>query len=146
MPVKGHGMSDALQHGRQPTGGFMIRKRQMLIVSALAASALAVPAISQARTDFSITIGPPPPVVEVVPAPRRGYVWAPGYWNWNGHRHVWRNGYWIRERPGYAWVPDRWDRRGDRWGLERGHWDRSHYGNRGYNQGYNRDRRDYRGG
>jgi WXXGXW repeat (2 copies) len=125
----------------------MIKLRQMMVATAVAASALVLPAVPQARTDFTITVGPPPPVIEVVPAPRHGYVWAPGYWSWNGHRHVWSNGHWVRERPGYAWVPDRWNRRGDRWWLERGHWDRSYHSNRGYNQGYYRDRLDlYRGG
>ena len=98
---------------------------RMMIVTALAASALVAPAVSQARTDVSITIGPPPPIVEVVPAPRYGYVWAPGYWDWNGHRHVWHKGYYVRERSGYRWEPHRWVQDGDRWRMDRGHWNRN---------------------
>jgi hypothetical protein len=98
---------------------------RMMIVSALAAGALVAPPVSQARTDFSITIGPPPPVVEVVPPPRVGYVWAPGYWDWNGHRHVWHKGYYVHERRGYRWEPHRWVQDGDHWRMDRGHWNRN---------------------
>jgi YXWGXW repeat-containing protein len=66
----------------------MNKFREMLIVSALAAAALAAPGAAQARTDVSISIGPPAPIYEPVPPPRVGYIWAPGYWDWNGHRHV----------------------------------------------------------
>src|SRR5436309_11653751 len=37
-----------------PTGGSMNKFREMLIVSALAAAALAAPGVASARTDFSI--------------------------------------------------------------------------------------------
>jgi len=102
----------------------MRKSIRTMITVALTAGTLAAPAISQARTDFSITIGPPPPIVEPVPSPRHGYVWAPGYWDWNGHKHVWHKGAWKQQRRGYAWVPDRWDHRGDRWYREQGHWRR----------------------
>jgi YXWGXW repeat-containing protein len=106
----------------------MIKIRQMMIVSALAAGALAAPGVSQARTDVYVRVGPPPPIVEVVPAPRYGYAWAPGYWDWNGHRHVWHKGYYVRERPGYRWEAHRWVQHGDRWALERGRWGRGREG------------------
>ena len=62
----------------------------------------------------------------VVPAPRRGYVWAPGYWDWRGSRHIWVGGRWVREREGYAYHPHRWVEHDGRWRLERGRWDRAH--------------------
>ena len=102
----------------------MDRLGQMMVVSAIAMGALAAPGVSNARTDFSITIGPPPPVYEVVPQPRHGYAWVPGYYAWNGHRHVWKHGYWVRERRGYAYEPYRWEHRGDRWYMEGGRWRR----------------------
>jgi hypothetical protein len=67
---------------------------------------------------------PPAPRVIVVPAPRRGYVWAPGYWRWNGRQHVWIEGRWVRERRGQIWIADRWDRRGNNWVFVPGHWER----------------------
>jgi len=71
-----------------------------------------------------IDIGTPPPapVVEVVPESRPGYFWMPGYWAWEGHRHVWVKGAWEKERPGYAYAPGRWEQRGDRWHFEPGSW------------------------
>src|SRR2546430_12293705 len=105
-------------------GGSMKRFREMLIVSALAAVALAAPGAAQARVDLSVNVGPPAPIYEPVPPPRPGWVSAPGYWDWNGHRHAWHRGYWQRERAGYRWEPHHWAHHGDRWVLERGRWNR----------------------
>jgi YXWGXW repeat-containing protein len=73
-----------------------------------------------------VRIGPPARVVEVRPAPRRGYVWQDGYQRWNGHRYVWvsgryvrppyahavwRSGNWSRSQHGWYWVPGHWARR-----------------------------------
>jgi len=102
----------------------MKRFREMLIVSALAAAALAAPGAAQARVDLSVNVGPPAPIYEPVPPPRSGWAWAPGYWDWNGHRHVWHKGYWQHGRVGYRWEPHHWAHRGDHWELERGRWSR----------------------
>jgi hypothetical protein len=98
-----------------------IRNRILLAAVALSAAFVSLP--GTARTYVDITIAPPAPRVEVVPAPRRGYVWAPGYWRWNGQRHVWVNGVWVRERYGWHWEPDAWVQgRNGRWHVVRGHW------------------------
>ena len=102
----------------------MNRIRKILAASSLAACALAATAVSEARTDLYINLGPPAPIYEAVPPPRHGYVWAPGYWDWNGHRHVWHRGYWVRERPGYRWHGHHWVHRGNHWELQRGYWGR----------------------
>ncbi len=44
---------------------------------------------------------PPMTVVEVIPAPRPGFVWARGYWHWEGGRYVAVRGHWEAVRPGY---------------------------------------------
>lgn len=72
-----------------------------------------------------VGVRPPPPRVVVVPAPRRGYVWAGGYWRWNGHRHVWVDGYWMRARPGWTWAPAHWEERRGRWVFVAGVWVRA---------------------
>ncbi len=59
---------------------------------------------------------------EVVPAPRVGYVWTPGYWDWRGRRHVWIAGHWIRARHGYYYTPARWVERDGGWVFYRGVW------------------------
>jgi len=71
-----------------------------------------------------IVVRPPEPRVVLVPAPRAGYVWAPGYWRWNGRDYDWTDGRWMRERRGERWVPAHWEEQGGRWRLEEGHWER----------------------
>ena len=98
--------------------------RKLLVTSLLAAGTVVAPHVAMSRVNVDVAIGPPAPRYEVVPAPRHGYIWAPGYWAWDGHRHVWHSGRWIRERHGHHWVADRWERRGDHWYFQGGHWDR----------------------
>jgi len=74
-----------------------------------------------------------PPLLrdEVVPPPRRGYQWVPGYWNWQGHRHVWHTGTWVHARPGYVYAAPSWVEHDGRWQLRQGRWargDRDHDG------------------
>ena len=71
-----------------------------------AVAVLSTPAFARVNRNFDVEVAPPPPRVEVVPAPRPGYVWAPGYWAWEGGRHVWRGGHWVVVRPGYYGVPE----------------------------------------
>jgi hypothetical protein len=95
-----------------------------VLLAAATIGAIATPLPSLAAVGVYLNFGPPPPPVEIIPPPRYGYVWVPGYWNWRGHRHVWVQGVWIRERPGHVYQPHRWVERGGRWYFERGHWDR----------------------
>jgi hypothetical protein len=95
----------------------------MLALTLGSAAALHSPPV-QAAIGVDVEIAPPAPRVIVAPAARHGFVWAPGYWRWNGRAHVWHDGYWVRERRGYHWVPDRWDARGSRYHYSRGHWER----------------------
>jgi len=100
--------------------------RKSLLVALCAAStmgaiALPVPGVAAVYVD----VAPPAPRVEVVPAPRHGYIWVPGYWDVHGHRHAWTRGHWERERRGYTYVEPRWEQRENRWYLERGRWARA---------------------
>jgi hypothetical protein len=101
-----------------------------LIIGFFAMAVLSTPAFARVNLNFDVEVVPPPPRVEVVPEPRPGYVWAPGYWAWEGGRHVWREGHWVVVRPGYYWVPERWMEyrgpRGPHWHFEPGHWERAH--------------------
>jgi hypothetical protein len=107
---------------------------------ALGAAAFA-PLPSMAQTDFRVVIGsaPPPPIYERAPAPRHGYAWAPGYWEWTGRRHNWVEGQWLVARPGYAYASPSWRERDGRWYMEPGRWNA--YGpDRGRMAFYNGDR------
>lgn len=104
-----------------------VRQRLLPVAAAvlMASAAIAVSAPASAQS-FSISIGnaPPPMHYEVVPPPRRGHVWVPGYWNWNGRQHVWVRGHWEVVRVGYYYDSPRWVQHGDRWHLNRGGWQR----------------------
>lgn len=78
---------------------------------------------------------------EVVPAPRREYVWAPGYWNWEGRHHVWHRGTWVRARPGYVYAAPTWAERDGRWEFHQGRWARGDSDGDGVPNGA--DRRPY---
>ena len=95
-----------------------------LLIAAGTAGALALPQASAAAVGVYVQLAPPAPRAEYVPPPRHGYVWAPGYWNWRGHRHVWVGGTWAKHRHGYHYQPHGWVERNGGWYLERGRWDR----------------------
>jgi hypothetical protein len=80
--------------------------------------------VGGATAEVVVRIGPPHAVVERRgPAPGRGYIWVPGYHNWNGNSHVWVPGRW--EQPPRArarWVPHHWVKRRGGWVLVEGHW------------------------
>ena len=66
---------------------------------------------------------PPPTVlVEEEPPRRAGYVWARGYWHWNGRQYVAVHGHWEPERPGYHYVHPHYVQRNDGWHLNVGVW------------------------
>lgn len=100
------------------------RKSLMAALCVAALGATAIPTTASAQVGVYLNIAPPPPRNEVVPAPRRGYVWVPGYWNARNKRHVWQPGHWERERRGYVFVEPRWVQHDNRWQLERGNWRR----------------------
>jgi hypothetical protein len=117
-------------------------KRTLTLATLLALGAAAyVPLPSMAQTSYSVVIGtaPPPLRYEAVPAPRRGYIWAPGHWEWRGHRHEWVSGGWIAERPGYVYNSPNWYRRDGGWVYEPARW--SAYAG-GYGGGYGGGDRD----
>jgi hypothetical protein len=67
-------------------------------------------------------VAPPAARDERPPAPRDGYVWAPGYWEWTGSAYSWVSGRFVYGHRGAHWVPDRWDQVGSQWQHVNGHW------------------------
>ena len=85
-----------------------------------AIGATSIPAHAQV-----VVVEPPAPPVEAIPAaPYEGAVWAPGYYEWRGRRHVWIGGHYMRGRPGYHWAPHAWVHEGRGWRMHRGRWER----------------------
>jgi hypothetical protein len=98
--------------------------RKSLLALCIAAGSIGAVASAPALADIYVRVAPPAPRHEVVPVVRPGWVWAPGYWNWNGHRYVWVNGHRVRAHRGQHWRPHQWVEDHGRWRMDRGHWDR----------------------
>ncbi|HEX5413516.1 MAG TPA: hypothetical protein VFZ27_16810 [Terriglobia bacterium] len=86
---------------------------------------LAAPAKSSASVGIFVSFGPPAiPVYVQPPCPAPGYIWTPGYWDWDpdyGYFWVpgtwvvapfvgalWTPGYWGWYNSGYVWYPGYW--------------------------------------
>jgi hypothetical protein len=115
--------------------------KKLLIAAMIAGSvgSMAVPMIASADV-IVVRTAPPQPRHENVPPARRGYVWTPGYWNWNGHRYTWTKGKYVRARAGYAWSEPVWMERDGRWEFQRGEWRRGDRDRDGIPNRYDRDR------
>lgn len=96
-----------------------------ILMTALLAGA-AAPALAQIT--INIGVAPPPVQYEAVPVLAPTQIWAPGYWAWNGDRHVWVRGRAIAKRDGYRWVSDQWVPHGNGYYRQPGYWVRdTHY-------------------
>lgn len=93
---------------------------KQLLLAALLAGGMTMPVLAQ--VNINISLAPPPPPQEVVPALAPDRVWAPGYWAWNGDRHVWVKGKAIVRRDGYRWAPDHWEKRDNGYYRQAGYW------------------------
>jgi len=65
---------------------------------------------------------PPAAQVESMPASREGYVWAPGYWSWDGSNYVWVGGRYVPALAGYTYVAPRWEAVNGGWVLRGEQW------------------------
>jgi hypothetical protein len=92
---------------------------------ALALGTLGFGTAAQAEHSIDVQIGVAPPAerVEVVPAPRPGYIYERGHYAWDGNRYVWTEGEFIREREGHHYHPYVLEKHGEGWHYRAGHWD-----------------------
>ena len=77
----------------------------------LCLGAAALSGSSAALAGAAPEVAPPPSRDERAPAPRDGYVWAPGYWDWSDSDddYYWEPGSWIEPpSPGVYWTPGYW--------------------------------------
>lgn len=98
----------------------------MLRAAAGAALLWSATAFAQVNINIGIGTAPPAPIYEAVPAPRAGYVWAPGFWVWDDHRHkhAWKQGHWVTARPGYVYEAPRWVQASNGWVMAPERWNR----------------------
>lgn len=104
----------------------------VLVTGALAA--MAIPQASSASVGVYLQYGSPAPYFEPYRQVRHDYIWVPGYWDWYGHRQVWIEGTWLRQRQVHHYPSHRrgerhdgWNQSRDRhdgWNQSRGRWDR----------------------
>ena len=69
--------------------------------------------------------GPPPLSLRevIVASPGLGYVWIPGYHQWDGARYVWVGGRWDHApRPHARWQSGRWRHSRQGWYFVDGRW------------------------
>lgn len=95
-----------------------------LLGAVLAATLMGFGAAAQAQYTAVVSVAPPAPRYEVVPAAREGWVWAPGHYEYRGNQYVWIEGSWMRERAGYEYREPRWVQRANgEWQLVGGNWE-----------------------
>lgn len=100
-----------------------IRRTLMFTCTAIGVSMAALPFLAMAEGDVEVTVAPPSPKTEVIPAPRTGYIWAPGYWERENNDYIWVKGHWIETHPGH-WAPDHWEQiDSTHWRFHPGHWE-----------------------
>ena len=106
-------------------------------------SALTAPAVAQ--IDLNVIIGTPPPpvIVEPMPPPRVGFIWAPGFWAWDGRHHIWQGGHWEAQHVGGFYAQPSWVQAPGGWRFVPGHWEGR--GEREHHH-HHHDRDDHDGG
>ena len=110
----------------------MISNRTMLTASLLLVTALASgcivepvhrrPVMEQGGYATVVVPQAPPAWVVAEVRPRPGYLWAQGYWRWDGRRYVAVRGHYEPVRSGYRYVQPRWEQRRDGWHWSAGVW------------------------
>ncbi len=95
---------------------------------------------SHAQVNFSITVAPPVlPVYEQPLCPEDGYLWTPGYWNYDDGGYYWVPGVWVAPpRVGFLWTPGYWGFNDGLYVFNRGYWGPhvGFYGGVNYGYGY----------
>jgi hypothetical protein len=111
-----------------------------LLLASLVAGAFGTVAAPAMADTVIIREAPPAPRSERTPPPRRGYVWAPGHYEYRHGHYSWVRGTWLRERHGYAYNAPTWVQRDGSWVMERGGWRRGDRDGDGIRNGHDRDR------
>ncbi|HTB68513.1 MAG TPA: DUF4124 domain-containing protein [Steroidobacteraceae bacterium] len=93
-----------------------------------------------ADLDVQASVSPPPlPDNEQPPCPDDGYLWTPGYWNWNAAGYDWIPGTWVQPpRLGVLWTPGYWEFVNAVYVFHHGYWAEhiGYYGGINYGFGY----------
>jgi hypothetical protein len=93
------------------------------------------------QVSVSVSFGPPAiPVYDQPICPGDGYIWTPGYWDYDdGDGYYWVPGTWVEApQPGYLWTPGYWGWGDNVYVFHRGYWGPhiGFYGGINYGYGY----------
>lgn len=86
----------------------MIKKLIFGSFAAVGLASVAFPAAARTGVDLHLNFAPPVAYHEVIPAPRAGWLWVPGYWEWRANHYHWVPGHYVRARPGYVYHGGHW--------------------------------------
>ena len=120
----------------------LLQARYWLLLGALIAGAVAIPAATHAQVAVGISITTAPPVIPVYeqpPCPTEGYLWTPGYWAYGPDGYYWVPGVWVAPpRVGFLWTPGYWGFVGGFYRWHAGYWGPhvGFYGGINYGFGY----------
>jgi hypothetical protein len=80
--------------------------------------------LAQIRVGVSVGFGPPAlPIYEQPICPADGYLWTPGYWDWDGDDYFWVPGTWVEPpQVGFLWTPGWWGWGGSAFLFHEGFW------------------------
>jgi WXXGXW repeat (2 copies) len=104
--------------------------------------ALAAPSYSQLAVGIRVTVAPPElPVYDQPICPGDGYLWTPGYWDWDPdyNDYFWVPGTWVlAPEPGFFWTPGYWGWNDGAYLFTAGYWGPAvgFYGGINYGFGY----------
>lgn len=116
--------------------------RSLLLGPALLCGFFAVsaPTFAQVGVGVVVSVAPPEiPLYDQPACPGDGYIWTPGYWDWDGEEYYWVPGTWV-EPPevGFLWTPGWWGWRDNGFFFTAGYWGPvvGFYGGINYGFGY----------
>src|SRR6266702_5733591 len=100
---------------RTPERMRIMQSKRIIIISfvlAMLLLAMSGTVAGQVRVGVAIAVGPPPiPVYEQPICPGDGYIWTPGYWDYDydDGDYYWVPGTWVlTPEIGYLWTPGYW--------------------------------------
>jgi hypothetical protein len=99
----------------------LMKKLAAAVVAAAGFAAMNAMAYAEWK-EIDTAEAPPPMRSETMPAARSGYVWVPGYYQYDNRSYNWVSGRFEQERPGYTYVTPRYEQKEGRWGMYAGGW------------------------
>ncbi|HWD87064.1 MAG TPA: YXWGXW repeat-containing protein [Mucilaginibacter sp.] len=111
-------------------------------ITILLAAMMIFSAKTHAQVSVQVNIAPPAiPEYTQPPCPEDGYLWEPGYWNWdpNANDYYWVPGVWVAPpSSGLLWTPPYWDFVNGVYAFHAGYWGPhvGYYGGINYGNGY----------